>query len=77
MVCHSLGWMMKYLVLLLLVLAFWTLVTQFLTNGLAQEGPSFLEQLKGLGRNFHFLVGMAAVLIIVVVLARLIYLGLR
>lgn len=68
---------MKYLVLALLILVIWTLITQFLSEARAQEGSSFLEQLRAMGRNLHFLVGIAALLIIAIVLARLIYLGLK
>lgn len=68
---------MKYLVLVLLFLVIWTLVTQCLSDARAREDSSFLEQLKGMGRNIHFLVGIAALLIIAIVLARLICLGLR
>lgn len=63
---------MKYLVLVVLVIAVWTLLEQSF-RAARVEGGSIVEQLKELGRNLHFMIGLIALLILVAMAARLIY----
>lgn len=63
---------MKYLVLVVFLIAVWTLLDQFLRAS-ATEGTSVWGQFKELGRNLHLLVGLIALLIVLIMVARLIY----
>jgi len=68
---------MKYLLVLIIVLALWSLVDQFIRKDRSSEGRgSFFDELKDLGRNLHVMMGILAVIIIILFAARLIYQGL-
>ena len=69
---------MKYLLVLIIVLAVWSLVDQFIRKDRSSAGTgSFVEDLKDLGRNLHVMVGILAIVIIILFVARLIYRGLE
>ncbi len=65
---------MKYLLILLLILTAWYLVGEFLSKpkGFENEGP-FWDRLKQIGRHFHWVMGIVAILLIIIAAARLIY----
>lgn len=65
---------MKYLLVLVIVLAVWSLVDQFIRKERPSgDTGSLLDELKDLGRNLHVMVGIIAVIIIILFVARLIY----
>ncbi len=75
-ICHSNK--MKYLLVLIIVLAVWGLVDQFLRKDRSSEGTgSFFDELKDLGRNLHVMMGILAVIIVILFVARLIYQSLQ
>ena len=65
---------MKYLIVLIIVLALWSLVDQFTRKERTSQGVgSFFHDLKDLGRNLHVMMGILAVIIVILVVALLIY----
>jgi uncharacterized membrane protein len=69
---------MKYLLVLIIVLAVWSLLDQFIRKDRSsEEGGSFFNDLKDLGRNLHVMMGILAVIIIIMFVARLIYQSLQ
>ncbi|MBM3301190.1 MAG: hypothetical protein FJY85_14700 [Deltaproteobacteria bacterium] len=68
------GYAMKYLVILLFILAAWTLFDQLVLKGRASgEGRPLIEEVKEFGRNFHVMAGILAAVVLIVLLLRLIY----
>jgi hypothetical protein len=62
---------MRYLLILLLLLALWFLLDEFLLKDRRSEGLSSLtEKLKDLGSRVHWSFGVLAVLIIIIFVFR-------
>lgn len=69
---------MKYLYLVFLILVGWTLFDFLILKNRSQGGSgSVIDELKYIGRNFHIMMGVLAILVVVFFLARLIYYGLK
>jgi hypothetical protein len=65
---------MKYLILFIVLVLAWKLVEELVfAKGSSREDLSFGERLRELGSRTHETVGMVAILIIVIFLARLIF----
>jgi hypothetical protein len=65
---------MKYLILLLLILAVWALVVEFLLKDRRSEGlGTFTDKLKDLGLRLHWAVGALAIIALFVYVTRFIY----
>ena len=65
---------MKYLILFIVLVLAWKLVEELvLAKGSSREDLSFGERLREWGSRTHATVGMVAILIIVIFLARLIF----
>jgi hypothetical protein len=71
------GQAMKYLVVLLFVLAAWTIFDQLVlkSRDAGQRRP-VMQELRELGSNFHVMAGILAALVIIIFLLRLMYHGL-
>lgn len=69
---------MKYLYLVFLILVGWTLFDLLILKNRSQGGSgSVIDELKYIARNFHIMMGVLAILVIVFFLARLLYYGLK
>jgi hypothetical protein len=65
---------MKYLMLLVLLLVVWTAVRTFFLEDSGSDGPAtFGDKLRNLGRHVHVTIGIAAVVLIVMLVVRLLY----
>lgn len=65
---------MKYLILFIVLVLAWKLVEDFvLAKGASRENLSLGERLREWGSRTHETIGMVAILIIVIFLARLLY----
>jgi hypothetical protein len=64
---------MKYVILIVFFLAAWLLIDEFVLRDRGSEGlDSYLDKLKDLGRRFHLVFGILAVLIIIFMIVRFI-----
>jgi hypothetical protein len=65
---------MRYLLILLLLLALWFLLDEFLLKDRRSEGlGSLTEKLKDLGSRLHWSFGVLAVLIIIIFVFRFLW----
>ncbi|MEW6138491.1 MAG: hypothetical protein AB1733_09680 [Thermodesulfobacteriota bacterium] len=64
---------MKYFVFLVLIVAVFTLLLRAIRDSQAPGAASFFEQIRQLGRNFHIMVGLVALLLLAIAVLRLIY----
>jgi len=65
---------MKYLLVLVLFLAAWTVIRWFFFEDRgAGEPATFRDKIRDLGRNLHTSVGIAAIILIIIIVARLLY----
>lgn len=65
---------MKYLMLLVILLAAWGLLGEFVFKDRSSEGiNSLADKLRDLGRRLHLVAGLMAVLIIGILLLRLVF----
>ena len=64
---------MKYVILIVFFLAAWLLIDEFVLRDRGSEGlDSYVDKLKDLGRRFHLVFGILAVLIIIFMVIRFI-----
>ncbi|MBI5251369.1 MAG: hypothetical protein HY912_17915 [Desulfomonile tiedjei] len=65
---------MKYLVILLFILAGWALAAEFLMKDRQSEGlETFTDRLKDLGTRLHRAIGVLAALVLIVLVIRFIF----
>ena len=63
---------MRYVTLLVFLLAAWLLINEFVLKDRRREGlETYGEKLKDLGGRFHLVIGILAVLVLIVLLVRL------
>ncbi len=64
---------MRYLILVVAIIAAWFVVDEFLIRDRTSEGlRSYREKLKDLGGRLHYVFGILAILIFLIMLLRLI-----
>ena len=64
---------MKYVTLLVFLLAAWLLINEFVLKDRRREGlDTYGEKLKDLGGRFHLVIGILAVLVLILMVIRLV-----
>jgi hypothetical protein len=65
---------MRYLIVLAVFLAAWFLIDEFILQDRSSEGlTSFPDKLRDLGKRFHLVFGILAVMIVLMLVARALY----